>query len=240
MCLAICQTIAGGGDAIGAVLCLRLCHHPVKVLHHGGTQTACLGEGHAATAASAESAALGVGVGGAGVADCACHGVRCCCEYCSRSEGDRGRGRSVDFGNVSLVGIGGDRFQDRQELGTVSGTVQEGSSEVAGHGRIVVCGLWFERKGGGGSEVRHHLLHLLGIDGGVIPANTVASLDEVASDLSVSHAADELFPRGLPRGTELNTCLCGVVQELIVADPEGGVPSFVVCPTVHGLSFRLN
>ena len=146
MCLAICQTIAGGGDAIGAVLCLRLCHHPVKVLHHGGTQTACLGEGHAATAASAESAALGVGVGGAGVADCACHGVRCCCEYCSRSEGDRGRGRGVDFGNVSLVGIGGDRFQDRQELGTVSGTVQEGGSEVAGHGRMLVCGL----KGKGG------------------------------------------------------------------------------------------
>ena len=77
MLLALCHTIAGGGDAIGAVLCLCLCDHPVQVLHHGSAQTACLSEGHAATAASAEGVALQVGVGGAGVADCACHGVRC-------------------------------------------------------------------------------------------------------------------------------------------------------------------
>ena len=76
VCLAICQTIAGGSDAVGAVLCLCLCLHTVQVCHHGSTQTACLSEGHTATAASTEGSALGVGVGGAGVADCACHVLR--------------------------------------------------------------------------------------------------------------------------------------------------------------------
>ena len=158
--------------------------------------------------------------------------------YCSRSEGDGVSGGGADFGKVcgALLNalsfqIGGDAIQDRQELGAIGGTVQEGSGEVAGHGRIVGCGL----KGkGGGSEVRHHLLHLSGIDGRVIPANTVASGNQMASDLSVHHAADELLPGGLPWGTELNTCLCGVVEEFVVADPQGGIPGFVVCPTVVG------
>jgi len=94
--------------------------------------------------------------------------------------------------------------------------------------------LWFERKGGGGSEVRHHLLHLSGVDGGVIPANTVASLTDETTNLPLHHTALELFPGGLPGGTEFHTRLSGVVQELIVADPEGGIPGFVVCPTVVG------
>ena len=70
------------------------------------------------------------------------------CGYCSRSEGDRVSGGGADFGkvcgtlfNALSFQIGGDGVQDRQELGTVSGTVEQGEGEVAGHGRIVVCGL---------------------------------------------------------------------------------------------------
>ena len=241
MLLALCQAITGGSDAIGAVLCPCLCLHSVKVLNHGSAQTACLGEGHTATAASTEGSALGVGVGGAGVADCACHEVRCCCEYCSRSEGDGVSGGGADFGKVcgtffDALGfqIGGDRFQNLQKLGTVSGTVQEGGGKVAGHGRMLDCGL--ERKGGGrGSEVRHHVLHLSSVDGGVVPCHPIACGFQVASDLPVHHAAHELLPGGLPWGTEFHTCLCGVVQKLIVSDPQGSVPGFVVCPTVHDL-----
>jgi len=86
-----------------------------------------------------------------------------------------------------------------------------------------------------GSEIPEHVVHFLGVDRGVIPANAVASLNQVATDLPVSHAANELLPGGLnaclPVG---HTCLSGVVEELIVADPEGGIPGFVVCPTVVG------
>ena len=37
--------------------------------------------------------------------------------------------------------IGGDRFQDFQDLGSVGATAEQGEGEVAGHGRIVDCGL---------------------------------------------------------------------------------------------------
>jgi len=56
----------------------------------------------------------------------------------------------------------------------------------------------------------------------------------VASDLPISHAAHELLPRGLVIRAELHTRLSGVVEEFIVADPEGGIPGLVVCPTVVG------
>jgi len=56
----------------------------------------------------------------------------------------------------------------------------------------------------------------------------------VATDLPVSHATDELPPGRLTLSGELNTRLSGVVQELIVLDPEGGVPGFVVGVTVVG------
>ena len=59
---------------------------------------------------------------------------------------------------------------------------------------------------------------------------------DVATDLPVSHAPHELIPWGLALG-ELDARLGSVVEEFIVADPEGSVPGFVVCPTVHGLSF---
>ena len=66
-------------------------------------------------------------------------------DYPTTSEGDGGRGRGIDFGKVlgALLNalsfqVGGDGVQDRQQLGTVSGTVQESGSEVAGH-RSVGC-----------------------------------------------------------------------------------------------------
>jgi len=59
------------------------------------------------------------------------------------SEGNGGRGRGIDFGKVLgaiLNALGfhvvGDGVQDCQELGTVSGTVQKGGCQVAGHARI--------------------------------------------------------------------------------------------------------
>ena len=84
------------------------------------------------------------------------------------------------------------------------------------------------------SQVPEHFVHLVCINGGVIPADTITSLDEVTTDLPVSHASDELIPRGLQTFAEGHTRLSGVVEELIVADPQGGVPGFPVCPTVHG------
>ena len=90
--------------------------------------------------------------------------------------------------------------------------------------------------GGDPSQFPDHLLHLSGVNGGVIPAHTVTSGTEVASDLPIHHAALELLPGGLNACLSVDhTCLGGVVQELIVLDPEGGVPGLVVGVTVHDL-----
>ena len=56
----------------------------------------------------------------------------------------------------------------------------------------------------------------------------------MASDHAFGHTADELIPRGLAVATELYTCLGGIIEELIVLNPEGDVPGFVVGPTVVG------
>ena len=74
----------------------------------------------------------------------------------------------------------------------------------------------------------------IGIDGGVVPCHTVTSGAQVATDLALHHAALELLPGSFPVGTKLNTGKSRVVQKLIVADPEGGVPGLVVCVAVHG------
>ena len=86
------------------------------------------------------------------------------------------------------------------------------------------------------SQIGHHVDHLGGIDARVIPTHPVTGLHEHPPDLPLGHAAHELLPRGLIIGAVLNARLSGVVQKLIVADPEGSVPGFVVCPTVVGLS----
>ena len=88
--------------------------------------------------------------------------------------------------------------------------------------------------GGDPSELLHHGEHLILIDGDAIPCHAIGGLPDVASDLSLGHAANELRPRGLIVATVLHTCLGGVVEELIVADPQGSVPGFVGCPAVVG------
>jgi len=89
-----------------------------------------------------------------------------------------------------------------------------------------------------GSEIAHHLVHLVCIDGDAIPCHAVASLGKVATDLPVSHAAHELIPRGFVIRAELDTRLSGVVEELIVLHPQGSIPGLVSCPTVEGAEGR--
>ena len=99
----------------------------------------------------------------------------------------------------------------------------------------VMVGCWFVvwKGKGRGSEVRHHLQDLAIVDAGRIPLDPIGRLTNVASDLTLSHAAHKLLPRGLPVATELHTRLGGVVEELIVLNPESDVPGFVVGPTVE-------
>ena len=99
---------------------------------------------------------------------------------------------------------------------------------------VSVCCLVYCSTGGDPLEVCHHLIHLVCIDGDAIPCHAVASLDKVASDHAISHAAHELIPRGLVVAAELHTRLSGVVEEFIVANPQGSIPGFVGCPTVVG------
>ena len=85
-----------------------------------------------------------------------------------------------------------------------------------------------------GSEIGHHLQDLAVVDAGAVPLHAIRGLPDVASDHALGHAADELIPRGLAVATELYTRLGGIVEELIVLDPESDVPGFVVGPTVVG------
>ena len=85
------------------------------------------------------------------------------------------------------------------------------------------------------SQFPEHLVHLVCINGGVVPCHPITSGTQVATDLPVHHAADELLPGGLNARAVGHTCLGGVVEEFIVADPEGSVPGLVVGVTVHGV-----
>jgi len=81
------------------------------------------------------------------------------------------------------------------------------------------------------------------VDFGTVPAHAVAS----GETLPVLHAADEALPvvdGGAVGFGKLYDRLCGVVQELIVLNPQGGIPGFVVGVTVvsggaHRVSFEL-
>ena len=128
-----------------------------------------------------------------------------------------------------------DQQSDQPRRGTDRRGMRQGSRSWG-----VVVGDIVPWGGGDPSEIPQHLVHLLCINGGVIPAHTVASGDQMASDLSVSHAANELFPGGLQTLAVGDTCLSSVVEEFIVPDPEGSVPGFVVCPTVHGVVCCVN
>ena len=84
-----------------------------------------------------------------------------------------------------------------------------------------------------GSEIAHHLQDLAVVDAGAVPLHPVRGLPDVASDHALGHTAHELLPRGLAVATELYTRLGGIVEELIVLNPESDVPGFVVGPTVE-------
>ena len=92
------------------------------------------------------------------------------------------------------------------------------------------------------SEVCHHLQDLAVVDAGAVPLDPIGRLTNVASDLPLHHATLELSPGRLIIAAELYTRLGGIVEELIVLNPESDIPGFVVGPTVvgkcHG-SFRL-
>ena len=88
------------------------------------------------------------------------------------------------------------------------------------------------------SQVCHQVVDLGGVDLRIVPFHAVPSLPEHPPDLTLHQAAGELLEGGLPIGAVGHTCLGGVVEELIVLNPEGDVPGLVVCPTVvggHGL-----
>ena len=102
------------------------------------------------------------------------------------------------------------------------------------HGRVAL-GAIVSRKGSPPSQFPQHVVHLIGVDGGVIPTHAVASLAKVGSDLTVGHAPHELVPRLLQSFPKRDARLSGVVEELIVPDPQGGVPGFVVGESVHGV-----
>jgi len=70
------------------------------------------------------------------------------------------------------------------------------------------------------------------VDSRIVPFNPVAC----GEHSTVPHASDELDVWGLVFGTKLDTCLSGVIQKLVVTNPKRSVPSFVVFPTVHGVS----
>jgi hypothetical protein len=72
------------------------------------------------------------------------------------------------------------------------------------------------------SEIDHHGVHLISVDLRGIPCHTVTSGAKVATDHPIHHAADELSPGGLIVATIRYTRLGGVVEKLIVADPQGG------------------
>jgi hypothetical protein len=101
-------------------------------------------------------------------------------------------------------------------------------------GPVDVASIGLSGEGGNPLEVLHHLSDLAIVDAGRIPLDPIGRLTNVATDHALSHATHELLKGGLIVATELNTCLSGVVEELIVLNPEGNIPGFVVGPTVVG------
>ena len=81
------------------------------------------------------------------------------------------------------------------------------------------------------SEFRHHLIHFGGVDGRVGPCHVVARFGAG----TVVHAPLEDRPGVVACLTEFHARFGGVVQEAVVRDPEGSVPGFVVCESVHAV-----
>jgi len=141
--------------------------------------------------------------------------------------------RAGDTGERFVVVFTGDPYM---------GTVREAGclSENHGSGRLVDGLILGGHRGIAAPccaslEFGHHLNHLAVVDAGRIPFDAIGGLAEHPPNLALSHATNELIPGGLIIATEFNTCLSGVVEELIVADPQGGIPGFVVGPAVVGV-----
>ena len=104
---------------------------------------------------------------------------------------------------------------------------------VRGEGRhALVVLLWkvYHRSG----EFCQHLIHLVSVDASIHPPHTVRGhLPEV-----VFQGGDEVveLDRLLEASCLINVGNGETVHCLIVLQPEGGVPGFVVCPTVEGLT----
>ena len=82
------------------------------------------------------------------------------------------------------------------------------------------------------SQLCHHLVDLAVVDLGAIPFHAVRGLEQVAPNLTLNHTAHELLKGGFPIGAILYARFGGVVEELIILNPEGDIPGFVVSPTV--------
>ena len=93
-------------------------------------------------------------------------------------------------------------------------------------------GVWRGQRASG--EFLQHLIHLVCVDPSIHPPNAVRGhLPEV-----VLQSGDEVVKA---RGMVEASCLLNVgngetVHRFFVLDPEGGIPGFVVCPTVEGLT----
>ena len=149
----------------------------------------------------------------------------------------------VAVGDVDVVvshgdGVGGDLQEG--EAGEDLTARGEGEGGAGGHRLGVLC-LLLNSTGAGGDclppcagcstdQFCHHLIHLGVVDGGVIPTDIITSGRVVA----VVHAADELGVETLASVGILDASNGGVVEKLVVADPQAGVPGLVVGPAVVG------
>ena len=90
-----------------------------------------------------------------------------------------------------------------------------------------LCCVYCTRSG----EFCQHLVHLVSVDPSIHPTDTIRGhLPEVVLQGRDEVVEADLLPEA--------SCLLNVgdgesVHALIVADPEGGIPGLVVCPTVH-------
>ena len=104
--------------------------------------------------------------------------------------------------------------------------------EASGGHRVLCRWCYCIRSG----EFCQHLVHLVGVDPSIHPADTIGGhLPEVHLK-----GRDEVVKA---RSMVEASCLLNVgngetVHRFFVLDPQGGIPGFVVCPTVEGLTLR--
>ena len=85
------------------------------------------------------------------------------------------------------------------------------------------------------SEIVHHLCDFTRIDGRIIPLYTIGRFSAAA--------LIEEFYQILVHFAKLSKTLCLIVETFIVANPQGDIPRFVVCPSLvscvgHGVGLN--